>query len=199
MGEITKRGGHTAAGRQDTTVGSVPVTARGEQRACASVWQWLIKRPGLPPVCRGRDVGTTTRVIDAVRDPRDIEILTSYLLIDWSESDSFCKMRTSILEDFRGLGMCRHRADLVQHLDHVLGQLDRGLEYLKLHNPDLDEGFLQAMIYQHRKLRETLLEMNVGAITRRPHSTTTLPCVLTQAVYIVSRATFMCAVPLPGL
>lgn len=168
------------------------------------IWRWLIKQPALPPVCRGRDVGTTTRVVDAVRDLKDIEILKSYLLIAWSEwdslrFDSFCKMRTSIREDFCGIGMGQHRADLVQHLDHVLGQLDRGLEYLKQHNPILNEGFLQAMRYQYRKLRETLLETNVEAITRTPYSMAFLFCVLTETVVLGSRATFMCALPLLGL
>jgi len=130
------------------------------------VWRWLTKRPSLPPVCRGRDVGTAAHVVQAVRDLKDIEILKSYLLVVWSEwdslrFDSFCKMRASIREDFGGVGMGRHRVDLVQHLDHVLGQLERGLEYLKRHNPNLNEGFMQAMKYQYRKLRETLLEANI--------------------------------------
>jgi len=47
----------------------------------AGVWWWLTKRPALPPVCRRRDVGTTIRVVDAVWDLKDVEILKSYLLI----------------------------------------------------------------------------------------------------------------------
>ena len=47
----------------------------------AGVWRWLTKRPALPPVCWGRDVGTTIRIVDAVQDLEDVEILKSYLLI----------------------------------------------------------------------------------------------------------------------
>ena len=89
--------------------------------------------------------------------------------------------------------MGQHRADPVRHLDHVLG----GLKYLGLHNPNLNEGFLQATRYQYRKLRETLLETNVEASIRMPHSTIIRPCVL-RRLCIGSRAIFTCTLPLPG-
>ena len=151
-----------------------------------NVWRWLTKRPSLPSVCRGRDVGATARVVDAVRDLKDVEILKSYLLIIWSEwdsllFDSFCKMRTAIREDFGGVGMGHHRADLGRHLDHVLGQVDRGLGYLEQHNPNLNEGFLQAMKYQYRTFRETLLETDIKAITRTPYPILLIPYVLIRA------------------
>ena len=63
-------------------------------------------------------------------------------------------MRTSILEDFSATGMGQHRIDLIQWLDRVLGQLDRGLEYLAQHNPDLTEDDLQKSKGQYRKLRD---------------------------------------------
>jgi hypothetical protein len=85
-------------------------------------------------------------------------------------SGSFYDMEISIQEDFGGIGMGHHRADLLQRLDHVLGQLDRGLEYLKQHNPAFNEDYLQRMKDRYQSLSETLLETNVKAISRTSHS-----------------------------
>ena len=53
------------------------------------IWSWLTKRPSLPPVCRGRDVGTRAHVVRAVRALKDIEVLKSYFLLVWSEWNHF--------------------------------------------------------------------------------------------------------------
>ena len=91
-------------------------------------------------------------------------------------SCSFCLMRISIQEDFGGVGMGHHRVDLVHHLDHVLAQLDRGLEYLQQHNPETNADDLQIRMDQYRILRETLLE----TISRTPiYMTIILFCILT--------------------
>ena len=126
------------------------------------LWSWLTERPPLPYICRGRCFGTRACVVKAVRALDDIEILKSYLLLVWSEwdllwSDGFVEMCTLIWEDFRGIGMGQHRADLIQRLDHVLAQLDRGLEYIKQHEPSFNECDLRRGEAQYRKLRETLL------------------------------------------
>ena len=126
-------------------------------------WSWLTKRPSLPPVCRGRSVGTRDHIVKAVRALDDIEILKSYFLLTWSEWDTlsdegFNDICASIREDFCGIEMDRHRADLTQRLDHILGQLDRGLEYLKQHSPGLGERDIQVMTQQYGKLK-TLLEV----------------------------------------
>ena len=139
------------------------------------LWSWLIKRPSLPPVCTGCYLGTDGPVVEVVRALKDIEVLKSYFLLVWSEwdylyNDCFDKMRTSILEDFSGVGMGCHRADLIQRLDHVLEQLDRGLEYLTQHNPDFTEGRMRRMKNQYQKLRGTLLETNTKAIIRMLNS-----------------------------
>jgi len=55
----------------------------------ADAWLWLAKRPSLPPVCRGRDVGTRAHVVRAVRALKDIEALKSYFLLVWSEWNHF--------------------------------------------------------------------------------------------------------------
>ena len=133
------------------------------------VWSWLTRRPPLPPVCWGRYLGTSQRVVNTVRRLKDAEILKAYLLLAWSEWDSlqelgFRDMCTSMREDFCGIGMDCHRADLIQRLNHILKQLDRGLVYLKQHNPNLDERSLQVMEYQYQKLREILLEINTKGI-----------------------------------
>ena len=136
----------------------------------ADVWSWLTKRPSLPPICRKRSWGTGTFVVMVVRGLKDIEILTSYLLLVWSEwdtPDGLDEMCTSIREDFCGIGMGHHRADLIKRLDHVLGQLDRGLEYLAQHNPELNEDRLRRRKDRYQKLRETLLEID----SRTPHLT----------------------------
>ena len=185
-------------------------------------WTWLTKRPSLPPVCLGRGVGTYTRVVEAVRALKDVEVLKSYFLLIWSEwngvlSDSYkglwrwtpnhsisfgcplssgtpssdqsntsndiscslCLMRISIQEDFGGVGMESHRADLVYHLNHVLAQLDRGLEYFEQHNPETNAGDLPRRKEQYEILREALLETNMKAISCTPHLPITPSCVLT--------------------
>ena len=55
----------------------------------ADAWLWLTKRPPLPPICRGRDVGTRAHVVRAVRAIGDIEALKSYFLLVWSEWSHF--------------------------------------------------------------------------------------------------------------
>ena len=141
------------------------------QHIPADVWSWLTKWPSLPPICLGRRLGTQARVVKVVRGLRDIEVLKSYLLLVWSEwdipigSEEIC---TSIREDFGGIGMGHHRADLIQRLNHVLGQLNRGLGYLKRHNPWLDEDDLQERKDNYRKLRETLLGTDTKVVDRMP-------------------------------
>ena len=129
------------------------------------LWSWLTKRPSLSPICEGRYPGTRGSVVKAVRALKDIEILKSYLLVVWSEwnsifSDGFDEMYTLIQEDFGGIEMRHHRTDLIQRLDHVLGQLGRGLEYIQQHKLWFNEHSLWQGKNQYRKLRETLLEMN---------------------------------------
>ena len=153
----------------------------------ADVWSWLTKRPSLPSICLGRRLGTYARVVKVVRGLRDIEVLKSYLLLVWSEWNTpygFDEMCTSILEDLSGIGMEHHRADLIQRLDHVLGQLDCGLEHLKQHNPWLDEDDLQERKDNYRKLIETLLGTDTKVVGRTPCLPITLLRILTPTLYI---------------
>ena len=139
------------------------------------LWSWLAKCPPLPPICRGRFVGSHAWVVNTVRALGDVGVFKSYLLVVWSEwdnlwSDGFDEMGTCILEDFAAVGMGHHRADLIQRLDHVLGQLDPGLESLEQHNLDLYRFNLQTGKDQYQRLKETLLEINAKAISRTSRS-----------------------------
>ena len=135
----------------------------------SDAWSWLILRPSLPAVCKGREVGSIPRVLQTVQDLKDVEILKSYLLLIWSEWGSLYPgghnmMEISIREDFSGIEMNSHRADLLQRLDHVLAQLDTGLERLQKYRPDLNEVDLQERKNQYGALREILLDVDQEAL-----------------------------------
>ena len=90
--------------------------------------------------------------------------------------------------------MGHHRGDLIQRLDYVLGQLDRGLKYFKQHSPGFDGDDLRVRKEEYEKLREALQETNSKAIDRTPRLTIMPLRVLTPTpVHTGSRATFMCA------
>jgi len=137
---------------QDSLRSHLPVT----------MWSLLNKRPPLPPICAGRSLGTKRGSVQTVRRLGDIETLTSYLLLVWSEWDGilsgFEDMCTSIKEDFSGIRTGRHRKELLQRLDHVLGQLERGLSHLRQFKPSLPGTHIWAAKPQYRILRELLLE-----------------------------------------
>ena len=137
-------------------------------------WAWLKKRPSLPSQCTARSKGSSGDVVRQIRSLGDVEILTSYMLVVWSEWDcvgelgqgsaggrsGLAEMQISILEDFSGIGMGRHREELIVRLDHILEQLDRGLEYLEKHKPGIDEGHLQLAKEQYEGLRKVLVEVD---------------------------------------
>ena len=154
------------------------------QHVSPEAWSWLTRRPSLPLICREQYHGTNYHVVEATRALKNIEVLKSYFLLVWSEWDCLFsagldEMCISILEDFSGTGMGQHRVDLIKRLDHVLGQLDRGLEYLRQHDPDLDEYDVQTRKKQYRKLRETLLGVNTQVIGRTSSLAIPTLCVLT--------------------
>ena len=99
-----------------------------------------------------------------VRGLKDIEILKSYLLIIWLEWDSiqgsgFPTMCEYIREEFSGVEASSHRAELVQRLDEVIGELDRGLAYLRRDRPDLREEELPKRKGQYEELWRILMEI----------------------------------------
>jgi len=150
------------------------------------VWSWLKKRPSLPPACKGRRFGTYANNVKAVRWLKDPELFKSYLVLVWSEWDTlwdsgFDEMCVSIPEDFGGIGMGHHRADLIQRLDYVLGQLDRGMDYLRQHIPGVSGWQFRKMKEQYGKLKDILLEANVEAIARTSYPLIPLLCILIRA------------------
>ena len=169
------------------------------------VWIWLKTRPSdLPPICRGRDrFETADRVVRTVRELGDVEILESCFHLVWSEWNYVCdgalsEMHTSIREDFGGIGMWRHREALTKRLDHVLGQLDKGLEYLRQKNPDIPGNHIPTTKERYGRLKEELLEVDREAmeiLTRTPfiYSFDSL----TKRLSTESHSTFICALPLP--
>ena len=62
-------------------------------------------------------------------------------------------MCASIQGDFSGIGMGRHREDLLRHLDHVLSQLDLGLGHLRQDEPSLNGGDIEYMKYEYGELK----------------------------------------------
>ena len=128
------------------------------------IWSWLTLRPSLSPICRGRYLGSDPNVMRQVRGLKDIEILKSYLLVVWSEWDllwysGFDMMCECILEEFSGVEANSHRADLVQRLDEVIGELDKGLAYFQRDRPDFWEGSLRGRKKRYEELRKILKEI----------------------------------------
>ena len=192
----------------------------------ADLWTWLTKRPSLPPICFGRDVGTHRRALRAVWELGDIEILKSYFLLVWSEwngilsnnpldtsewplthgisfncplssgtpntsilfSHSLRMMQMAIWEDFGGVGMGNHRADLVRHLDRVLAKLDLGLRFLEQGNQETNADDLQRRKDQYRILRKTLLE----STTRTSHLTIIPLRILTLDGHRIPHKIYVC-------
>ena len=133
----------------------------------AEIWEWLKRRPPLPPECQGRRVGTSAYVVSYIQGLGDPEILKSYFLLVWSEWDSLRTsgldmMQISIREVFGDFDA--NRSDLVRRLDHVLGELDQGLEYLKQRKPGMGTVEIQVAKRDYRKLGEVLQEAGVDVV-----------------------------------
>ena len=60
--------------------------------------------------------------------------------------------------------MQHHREELVERLDYVLGQLDRGLYYFKRHQSWVGKDDIQAAKRKYRGLKVVLLEVDVEAM-----------------------------------
>jgi len=108
-----------------------------------------------------------------------------------SISYGFDEMRNSIQEDFGGIEMGRHRVDLIVRLSHVLERLNRGLGYLRQHNPWLNERHLREMKNTYRVLRATLLRVDAEAWALEKAEAEVIGRITE------SHTTFMCALPLP--
>jgi hypothetical protein len=140
----------------------------------AHVWSWLNERPSLPPVYKRHWEGGDLHTVRKIRALNDIGTLTSYLILTWSEwesldSDHFAEMRMLVREDFNGIGMGCHRAELIQRLDYILGELDRrsrrtdtNLEDDKLWRNKVGPSS-QVMRGRYREFRRVLQEVDQKA------------------------------------
>jgi hypothetical protein len=173
----------------------------------ADIWEWLKSQLSLPPVHPERPHGPWRSVVRSVRGFGEIKILKSYFLLIWSEwdyihSDSLDEMQVSIREDFGGIEMGHHREDLVKRLDDILEQLEQGLGYPMPHNPALAEFSFRVAKERYGKLKEVLLEVDIGAMdifTRAyPRLLVFNKCTDSRGC-AESHSTFTCALPLPCL
>jgi len=129
------------------------------------IWARLKKQPTLPYRCSGRSNGTKGDVVRHVRALGDIQVFRSYLVLVWSEwdpirPDGFGEMCISIREDFSGIGMGRHREDLIKRLDYVLERLS----YVTWCEPSLDGIDIQRAKEQYGELKNVLLEVDREAM-----------------------------------
>lgn len=164
-----------------------------------NVWSWLNRRPHLPRVHLGRQPENCC-VVQTIRALNDIEILTSYLTLVWSEwhhlrPDALAEMSVSIRADFSGIGIGCHRADLVQRLDYILRELDQWSHF----NPE-DGRFTSAYHRlrakrQYGQLRGELLEADREAtktLSRTPSSSVHFSLLIPADPYRISLHFHVC-------
>ena len=101
------------------------VAADESLRCCipANVWAWLTQLPSPRGIYLQGEV-TRFGVVHHIRGLGNIEILKSYLLAVWQkrcplDTSGFAEMKVSIKKDFAGVGMSRHRRDLIKWLKEV--------------------------------------------------------------------------------
>ncbi|KAF9780448.1 hypothetical protein BJ322DRAFT_293700 [Thelephora terrestris] len=147
------------------------------------VWELFKERTSLPPTCFGLSQGAHPNVIRHVRGLGDLEILTSYFLLVWSErcfpsDDAFDTMEISIREDFCGTWVGQHRRDLVERLKHVLREFARGNDHISGSFPwYVDEDDIREATQRYGKLKDVLAEVERKAAMNltQYHSTCALP------------------------
>ena len=152
----------------------------------ADLWLWLNERPSLPPACLGLRYGCRSGIVGAMRALNDIGVLTSYLILIWSEwagalhhKTEVDEMRVSIREDFKGIEMGCYRAELIQRLDYILGELDRLSRHLDV-RPEAEDlwykhsgRYSKDMKDKYGELKRILQEVDQEAtemLNRMPHS-----------------------------
>ena len=136
-------------------------------------WDWLNKRPVLPPEYVALLPATVELAVQEIRRLRDVKLIVSYLHVVWSEwrklryqlgvsrtprgepiwcmCDDMKVMGRVIREELGGVGAAGYRTDLIQRLDYVLLQLDQGQGWMWV-----KEGY--------EKLRGELLEVDGEAM-----------------------------------
>ena len=114
-------------------------------------------------VTPGYSMATERPTVRQVRALGDAEVLRSYLLLIWSlaffidyKHEDFAEMQVSIREEFSGIGIRRHREDLIECLNQILKELEQRRE---------------TVVEEYRELKRLLLEVDGGAettLTRTP-------------------------------
>ena len=110
-----------------------------------AAWDWLKKRPVLPPECAAFLPKIAEPVVRRVQQLGGTNLVVSYLHIVWSEwrrlgfgyrwtpqgrgpleqidMSVMCRL---IREDLGGIELAGHRTELIQRLDYILSQLSQG-------------------------------------------------------------------------
>ena len=128
------------------------------------IWRLLKRLPNLPPTYHGEMWGGNAVIIDHIRGLGDIEILKSYLLINWLDRlfpspDVAYEMEQSIRLCFAGAEMEGHRNDLIKRLNDVLTRLNTQLGDLQP-NPQMSREDSLKAITRYAKLKDALVEMS---------------------------------------
>jgi hypothetical protein len=129
-------------------------------------WDWLNKRPTLPPECLALLSRYVGRTLQKIRQRGDIGLIASCLHIVWSEwcnvwDNDVSMMHRVIREELGGVGAAGHRTELVRRLDHVLSQLGQGQGCVDPNTPIGRESLLSAKrVYE--EFRKELLEADGG-------------------------------------
>jgi len=125
--------------------------------------------PLAPPMFLQRPEGTWGDITRQVRILGDIEILTSYFCLVWSElgpiDDRYgglTEVLVSIREDFGGIGMGRHREDLTKRLDSILKTLNSG--DLWRHHIRFCVGSHPRTKEQYEELKRVVLEVDEESV-----------------------------------
>jgi len=114
-------------------------------------WEWLNKRPVLPPECVALLPWATESAVQKIRQLGSIKLVVSYLHIIWSEECRLWDYGVSVMgrvirEELSGIGAAGHRKDLIQRLDCVLLQFDQGRgegPWVKKEYEELRRGLLE--------------------------------------------------------
>ena len=136
------------------------------QHITPEAWEWLKRRPQLPPVCRARSLCCSDLgAISAMQTLKNIELLKAYLVVVWSEWDWVAPwvcshMCTVIRKSFGGEEMKGHRDELRSRLRSVRERLDLGLNHLRKQGSKMSAADFQPTKEAYEALAETLLEMD---------------------------------------
>jgi len=91
-------------------------------------WNWLNKRPVLPPECAALLPMVTESAVQMIHQLGGVKLIASYLHIIWSEErklqgEGVSVMGRLIREELGGVEAAGYRTDLISRLDYVLLQL----------------------------------------------------------------------------